>query len=82
MLALRYFGISEHSSDIQNITCSNYSLCEVSVEHGGLVKQKRLPETALNLSERIGVHSRWPSYPLFPASRFLLATGLTPVMRL
>lgn len=60
-LALRQFGISEHSGDLQNISCSNYSLCEVSVgvEQGGLVKQKRLPETASNLSERIGVHSRY-----------------------
>jgi len=57
-IALRQFGISEHSSNLQNISCSNYSLCEVSVEHGGLVKNKRLPDTASNLADRIGVHSR------------------------
>ncbi|XP_067932600.1 rap guanine nucleotide exchange factor 2-like isoform X2 [Watersipora subatra] len=59
MLALRQFGISEHSIEIQNMSCNNYSLCEVSVEHGNLVKQKRLPESAPNLADRIGVHSRY-----------------------
>ena len=58
MLALRQFGISEHSSELQNMSCNNYSMCEVSVEHGGLVKQKRLPESACNLADKIGVHSR------------------------
>lgn len=50
MLALQEFGITEPSS--------NYSLCEVSVAEGGIVKQKRLPDQLQNLAERIGLSSR------------------------
>jgi Rap guanine nucleotide exchange factor 2 len=51
MLALQEFGIHE--------TSSNFSLCEVSVGEGGMIKQRRLPETLQNLAERIGVSSRY-----------------------
>lgn len=51
MLALQEFGMTE--------TGSNYfSLCEVSVAEGGIIKQKRLPDQLQNLAERIGLSSR------------------------
>lgn len=51
MLALQEFGIHDPSS--------NFSLCEVSVGEGGMIKQKRLPEQLQNLAERIGLSSRY-----------------------
>lgn len=51
MLALQEFGIHE--------TSSNFSLCEVSVGEGGMIKQRRLPEQLQNLAERIGLSSRY-----------------------
>ncbi|KAH8033585.1 hypothetical protein HPB51_014491 [Rhipicephalus microplus] len=51
MLALREFGITDSSS--------LYSLCEVSVGEGGLIKQRRLPEQMQNLAEKIGLSSRY-----------------------
>ncbi|XP_050430519.1 rap guanine nucleotide exchange factor 6 isoform X2 [Adelges cooleyi] len=51
MLALQEFGITEPSS--------NFSLCEVSVSEGGIIKQRRLPDQLQNLSERIGLSSRY-----------------------
>lgn len=51
MLALREFGIIDPSS--------NFSLCEVSVGEGGMIKQRRLPEQLQNLAERIGLSSRY-----------------------
>ncbi|XP_042148250.1 rap guanine nucleotide exchange factor isoform X4 [Ixodes scapularis] len=51
MLALREFGISDSSS--------LYSLCEVSVGEGGLIKQRRLPEQMQHLAEKIGLNSRY-----------------------
>ncbi|XP_055922123.1 rap guanine nucleotide exchange factor 2 isoform X3 [Eupeodes corollae] len=51
MLALQEFGIHE--------TSSNFSLCEVSVGEGGMIKQRRLPEQLQNLAERIGLASRY-----------------------
>ncbi|CAG0881918.1 unnamed protein product [Cyprideis torosa] len=51
MLALREFGVSDPSS--------GYCLCEVSVSDGGIVRQKRLPDQLQNLSERIGLSSRY-----------------------
>ncbi|XP_023318481.1 rap guanine nucleotide exchange factor 2-like isoform X13 [Trichogramma pretiosum] len=51
MLALREFGITESSS--------NFSLAEVSVGEGGMIKQKRLPDQLQNLAERIGLSSRY-----------------------
>lgn len=51
MLALREFGIHDSSS--------KYSLCEVTVCEGGMVKQRRLPDQLQNLAERIGLASRY-----------------------
>ncbi|GAB0092081.1 rap guanine nucleotide exchange factor 2 [Sergentomyia squamirostris] len=51
MLTLQEFGIHE--------TSSNFSLCEVSVGEGGMVKQKRLPDQMQNLAERIGLSARY-----------------------
>lgn len=51
MLALQEFGMTEPSS--------HFSLCEVSVAEGGIIKQKRLPDQLQNLAERIGLSSRW-----------------------
>lgn len=51
MLALQEFGIHESSS--------NFSLCEVSVGEGGMIKQRRLPEQLQNLAERIGLAARY-----------------------
>ena len=38
---------------------SMFSLCEVSVTDGQLIKQKRLPDQLQNLAERIGLSSRY-----------------------
>lgn len=51
MLALREFGITDASP--------NFSLCEVSVGEGGMIKQRRLPDQMSNLAERIGLTSRY-----------------------
>lgn len=51
MLALQEFGIHDPSS--------NFSLCEVSVGEGGMVKQRRLPDQMQNLAERIGLGARY-----------------------
>ena len=51
MLALQEFGITESSS--------LFSLCEVSVAEGGIIKQRRLPDQLQNLAERIGLSSRY-----------------------
>lgn len=51
MLALQEFGIHDPSS--------KYSLCEVSVGEGGMVKQRRLPDQLQNLAERIGLSARY-----------------------
>ncbi|KAK0164000.1 hypothetical protein PV328_002674 [Microctonus aethiopoides] len=51
MLALQEFGITESSS--------NFSLAEVSVAEGGMIKQRRLPDQLQNLAERIGLSSRY-----------------------
>lgn len=51
MLTLQEFGITDSSS--------NFSLCEVSVAQGGIIKQHRLPDQLQNLSERIGLSSRY-----------------------
>ncbi|XP_067008888.1 rap guanine nucleotide exchange factor 2 [Anabrus simplex] len=51
MLALQEFSITDPSS--------NFSLCEVSVTEGGIIKQKQLPDQLQNLAERIGLSSRY-----------------------
>lgn len=51
MLALQEFGIHDPSS--------NFSLCEVSVGEGGMIKQRRLPDQMQNLAERIGLSARY-----------------------
>ncbi|KAH8283637.1 hypothetical protein KR018_010331, partial [Drosophila ironensis] len=51
MLTLQEFGIHDPSS--------NFSLCEVSVGEGGMVKQRRLPDQLQNLAERISFASRY-----------------------
>lgn len=51
MLALQEFGMHDPSS--------NFSLCEVSVGEGGMIKQRRLPEQLQNLADRIGLSSRY-----------------------
>lgn len=38
--------------------CSNYSLCEVTVENENLVKQKRLPDSMTNLPDRASLNGR------------------------
>lgn len=51
MLSLQEFGMHEPSN--------NFSLCEVSVSEGGMIKQRRLPEQLQNLADRIGLSSRY-----------------------
>ncbi|SPP86150.1 rap guanine nucleotide exchange factor 2 isoform X1 [Drosophila guanche] len=51
MLTLQEFGIHDPSS--------NFSLCEVSVGEGGMVKQRRLPDQLQNLAERISFAARY-----------------------
>lgn len=51
MLSLKEFGIADPST--------NFSLCEVSVAQGGIIKQHRLPDQLQNLAERIGLSSRY-----------------------
>lgn len=51
MLTLQEFGITDPSS--------NFSLCEVSVAQGGIIKQHRLPDQLQNLAEHIGLSSRY-----------------------
>lgn len=62
MLALQEFGCHESSS--------MFSLCEVSVGDGGMIKQRRLPEQLQNLAERIGLASRY----------YLKTNGLTETL--
>ncbi|KXJ21462.1 Rap guanine nucleotide exchange factor 2 [Exaiptasia diaphana] len=50
-MALETFGIPNLPSD--------YSLCEVTVEENGLVRQRRLPDTLSNLAERISLNGRY-----------------------
>ena len=66
MLALQEFGITDPSS--------HFSLCEVSVAEGGIIKQRRLPDQLQNLAERIGLSSRW----VF-RTRFVNWTGLSVI---
>ncbi|XP_077300830.1 PDZ domain-containing guanine nucleotide exchange factor isoform X2 [Arctopsyche grandis] len=51
MLTLQEFGITDPSS--------HFSLCEVSVSEGGIIKQHTLPDQLQNLAERIGLSSRY-----------------------
>lgn len=51
MLTLQEFGIVDPSS--------HFSLCEVSVSEGGIIKQHTLPDQLQNLAERIGLSSRY-----------------------
>ncbi|XP_046602543.1 rap guanine nucleotide exchange factor 2 isoform X3 [Neodiprion lecontei] len=51
MLALREFGITDSSS--------NFSLAEVSVREGGMIKQRQLADNLQNLAETIGLSSRY-----------------------
>ncbi|XP_048513096.1 rap guanine nucleotide exchange factor 6-like isoform X4 [Athalia rosae] len=51
MLALQEFGMTDSSS--------KFSLAEVSVGEGGMIKQRRLPDQLQNLAERIGLSSRY-----------------------
>jgi Rap guanine nucleotide exchange factor 2 len=51
MLSLQEFGITE--------TSQNFTLCEVTVAEGGIVKQRTLPDQLQNLAERIGLASRY-----------------------
>ena len=39
--------------------CSNYSLCEVTVENEDFVKTKRLPEQLANLPDRMTLNARY-----------------------
>ena len=66
MLALQEFGITDPSS--------HFSLCEVSVAEGGIIKQRRLPDQLQNLAERIGLSSRWVL-----RTRFVNWTGLSVI---
>lgn len=49
--AVDAFGIPDHPS--------NYSLCEITVEDGGLIKQRRLPDMLPNLPDRIHLNGRY-----------------------
>lgn len=51
MLTLQEFGITDPSS--------HFSLCEVSVSEGGIIKQHTLPDQLQNLADRIGLSSRY-----------------------
>jgi len=41
----------------------NYSLCEITVEDGGLIKQRRLPDMLTNLPDRIHLNGRSVNSP-------------------
>ncbi|XP_068704769.1 rap guanine nucleotide exchange factor 6-like isoform X1 [Montipora foliosa] len=49
--ALDAFGIQD--------SASNYSLCEITVEDEGFIKQRRLPDMLHNLSDRIHLNGRY-----------------------
>lgn len=49
--AVDAFGIQELPGD--------YSLCEITVEDGGLIKQRRLPDMLTNLPDRIHLNGRY-----------------------
>ncbi|KAL3876620.1 hypothetical protein ACJMK2_034439 [Sinanodonta woodiana] len=51
MLSLREFGLTDPSS--------NFSLCEVTVESEGFIKQKRLADSFTNLPERLSLNGRY-----------------------
>ncbi|XP_046742541.1 rap guanine nucleotide exchange factor 6-like isoform X7 [Diprion similis] len=51
MLALREFGITDSSS--------NFSLTEVSVREGSMIRNRQLPDNLQNLAETIGLSSRY-----------------------
>lgn len=53
--ALDAFGIQISHPD----SPSNYSLCEITVEDEGLIKQRRLPDTLCNLPDRIHLNGRY-----------------------
>lgn len=40
------------------VLCSNYSLCEITVEEQGLIRQRRLQDTLNNLSDKIHLNGR------------------------
>ena len=52
MLSLKEFGIVDASS-------SDYSLCQVSVQEGGLIKHSRLPDILNDLAQRIPLNARY-----------------------
>ena len=47
------------SLTLELLSSSNFSLCEVTVADGGIVKQRTLPDQLQNLAERIGLASRY-----------------------
>ncbi|OQV24790.1 Rap guanine nucleotide exchange factor 2 [Hypsibius exemplaris] len=51
MLALAEFGLTEPSQ--------NFCLCQVSVESGNVIKQRRLPDEIQNLAESIPLNGRY-----------------------
>jgi Rap guanine nucleotide exchange factor 2 len=53
MLALNEFNI------VDDIGSNAYSLCEVSVDHDRLIKQKRLPDQMNNLAEKLPLNARY-----------------------
>ena len=52
MLSLKEFGIIDASS-------SDFSLCQVSVQEGGLIKHSRLPDILNDLAQRIPLNARY-----------------------
>ena len=50
---------SSSSLTLELLSSSNFSLCEVTVADGGIVKQRTLPDQLQNLAERIGLASRY-----------------------
>ncbi|XP_063969691.1 rap guanine nucleotide exchange factor 2-like isoform X3 [Lytechinus pictus] len=52
MLSMREFNVSEPACT------GKYSLCEVTVGQGGLVKQKRLPDHQANIASKLSLNGR------------------------
>ncbi|CAD5123698.1 DgyrCDS12018 [Dimorphilus gyrociliatus] len=82
LASLKQFGITEN--------CSNYSLCEVTVESEDVVKQRRLPDQLTNLAERSSLNGRYyikensETQPLIPDEQKyeLLAESRSPLLQL
>ena len=52
MLCMREFNVTDAAC------MGKYSLCEVTVGQGGLVKQKRLPDHQANIASKLSLNGR------------------------